>query len=311
MKEIFWGEATMKKFKFQLFFTICVMFAFAGISNKEVSARKIKIKVEKTGPYAEKIGDEMFAYAKKETRRELKNYWKNKDEDYGDLSIFFGMDVTKKDTFTLCKPYVTWRDEEPQQPMYRFPVVVKGKVVGLLTVSGRMKKPKYLTAMMIASSGMVEEIERLNKLDYLHKNYVFFGYKDIVLAQGEDGKIKKFLVYPGAYRDPNIKPSDAEKFFRALDYDKKLELLLDKMDNFAYTEEEEARMDALIDGTVIEDTSPPSTFIPREATPEPDTSTKENFDNFDSILPVVAVSVIVTVLVIVFVIVKIKKLRDK
>ena len=301
----------MKKFNFQLFFAICVILVLAGISFREVSARKIKIKIEKTGPYAEKIGDEMFAYAKKETRRELKRYWENEDGWFDNMPLFLGIDVTKKDIFTLCKPYVTWRDEEPQQPSYRFPVVVKGKIVGLLTVSGRIEKPKYLTAKLLAAEVHSEEIEHLNKLDYLHKDYVFFKYKDIVLAQGEDGKIKKFLVYPGAYRDPNIKPSDAEKFFRALDYDKKLELLLDKMDNFAYTEEEEARMDALIDGTVIEDTSPPATFIPREATPEPDTSTKENFDNFDSILPVVAVSVIVTVLVIVFVIVKIKKLCDK
>ena len=299
----------MKGFNFRFLFTICVMFILAGLSHREVSARKIKIKIEKTGPYAEKLGDEMFAYAKKETRRTIKEYWKNEDGDYDNISVFFGMNVTKKDSFTLCKPYVSWSDENPQQPSYKFPIVVKEKIVALLIIYGRIEEPKYMTASLLDE---MEVIEQLNKLDYLHKDYVFFGYKGVVLAQGEDGKIKKFLEDPYAYHEPDRKPSDTEKFFRALDYNKKLELLLKKMDDFAFTEEVDARRKAIIDGTFTGDESVPATFIPRQTTPtpKPDASKEANTD-FYSLLSVAVVAGAVTFRVIVFVIVKIKKLRGK
>ena len=315
MKKFFYERMAMKKCSVQLFITIFIILILAGMSGREASAYKVRIKTEKTGPYAEKMGDEMFEVAKEGASRRFKSDWKEAKED-GDANsrrVFVGMDVKKKDTFILCKPYVCWSDRESiaLYPSYIFPVVVKGKIVALLEVFGRMDEPEYVSADILTNyTGYEEEIERLNELDYLHKDYVFFYYEDTKMAQGEDGKIVK--LFDDA--DTNREPTDGEKFFYALDYDKKLELTIAQMDDYMTHEELMALHEKNFDPNPIiggTDSGGEAAPAPQQttSTPKPDTPVEENSDNSNRLLPGVAVSVIVTVLVTVLIIVRIKKLR--
>ena len=283
----------MKKYNLKFLLILFMMVILTGMSDKKASAYKIKVKIEKTGPYAEKIEDEMFALAKKKARHLLAKRFKDKQE-YG--FTFQNMGISKKDTFILCKPYVYWHYESRQYAQYIFPIAVKNEVIAVLEVNGRIEEPDYVDAHLMPNE------DKLNELNYLHKDYVFYPYQGTIVAEDVKGEITELRRDFNEVYSPSEEKTESEAFFHALNYDKKMEIILEKMDNFLYEDELKALVEENTEPTAV-----PSTFIPREATPEPDTSTKENFDNFDSILPVVAVSVIVTVLVIVFVIVKIKK----
>lgn len=299
----------MKKFNFQLFMLACIIFSLAGISDRKASAYKIKVEVEKNGPYAEKVGDEMFALAKKAAKRDIKRCFGDKNGILN-RTYLVGMDVKKKDTFTLCKPYVYWSDSSYLHlyPEYKFPVAVKGKIVALIEVYGRMEELEYVSADIPTNYYEYEDaIKRLNDLDYLHKDYVFFRYEGSILAQREDGKIKKFLEF--SYEEP----SDGERFFHALDYDKKLELTLEQMDDFMTHEELMALHEKNFDPNPIiggTDSGEKAVKTIKQAdTAKPDTSIEKNFNISYGILSV-SVAVGVVVLAVAFTIIR-KKRNDK
>ena len=293
----------MKKYSIQLIITIFIIFALAGISGQEASAYKIKIKTEKTGPNAEKMGDEMFDVAKEGASYRLKKHWKKVN--------FVGKEPSKKDTFTICKPYVSWCDSESYSlyPIYYFPLAVKGKIVALIEVYGRIEEPKYTSASIPIYEDYEEEVEALNRLDYLHKDYVFFLYSGITMAQGEDGKIVKLIDSA----EPDCEPTDGEKFFYALDYDKKLELTIAQMDDYMTHEElmalneKPSDPNPIIGGT---DSGGEAVKTIKQAdTAKPDTSIEKNFNISYGILSV-SVAVGVVVLAVAFTIIR-KKRNDK
>ena len=307
----------MKKCSIQFFITISIIVALAGISEQAASAYKVRIKTEKTGPYVEKMGDEMFDVAKGGACHRFKSYWKGVKED-GDVNsdrVFAGMDVTKKDTFTLCKPYVIWCDSEsrPLYPLYYFPVAVKGQIVALVKVSGRMEEPEYVGANIIYMDyeEYEQEIEGLNRLDYLHKDYVFFLYGGITMAQSEDGKPVTLRDSVELSRDP----TDGEEFFYALDYDKKLELAIAQMDDYMTHEEimafSEAHSDPnpVIGGTGSGEGAAQTSK--QAATPKPDISTEEDSNSSPYILPVIVTAGVIVVLAVAFTIIRIKKGNNK
>lgn len=219
-----------------------IMTVLAGHTGREASAYKVKVEVEKTGAYAEKISDEMFEFARKETISCIKDNVENEDGDYDDWTDFVGMDVTKKvaksETFILCKPFVYWMDYEYLYPEYYFPVAVNGKIVSYLKIWGRIEDSDYITAGL-QGKGSEELIEGLNKLDYFHKEYVFFYYGGNLMAEDENGGITT-VVERNEHYYQDEEPSEAEEEFYALDYRKKIEVVLERMDNFMYQEELEA-----------------------------------------------------------------------
>ena len=307
----------MKKYNVQLFITIFIILALTGISERTASAYKIRIKTEKTGPYAEKMGDEMFDVAKEGACRSFKSYWKEAKED-GDANsrrVFVGMDATKKDTFTLCKPYVYWSDEESiaLYPAYIFPVAVKGQIVALLEVFGRMDEPEYVSADIRTNYiRYEEEIERLNELDYLHKDYVFFHYEGITMAQDEDGKIVKL----NDSAEPSREPTEGEEFFYALDYEKKLKLTIAQIDDYMTHEELMALNEKPSDpnpiiGGTDSGGEAAQTTKQTTSTPKQDTTVEGSSDNFHIILPIVVVAGIAVVLMVRLIIIRIQKRHGK
>lgn len=228
------------------FLALFIMAVLAGLTDREASAYKVKVEVEKNGAYAEKISDEMFEFARKETISGIKEYVENEDGFYDNIVVFVGMDVTKevakRETFILCKPYVYWTPEPYLLPIYMFPVAVNGKIVSLLEVFGRIEDSDFSQAMLTGQQEKAEEIESLNKLDYLHKDYVFFYNQEKIMAADENGEIKTIVkCYYYLMSDIDEQASSrAEEAFYAAGYREKVRAVLEQMDNFMYQEELEA-----------------------------------------------------------------------
>lgn len=306
--------------KVRLFWVLFIMAVLAGITDREASAYKVKVEVEKTGAYAEKISDEMFEFARKETISCIKEYVENEDGFYDNIVEFVGMDVTKevakRETFILCKPYVYWTPQIYLFPAYVFPVAVNGKIVSLLEVSGRIEDSDFICAML-KGQGNEEEIESLNKLDYLHKDYVFFYYQEKKMAADENGEIRTVVKsFYLNYLDKQAS-SRAEEAFYAVDYGEKRRAVLEQMDNFMYQEELEAFMEQqdrefkewlrnggelIVKGTGGQVTDGDA------VSPEPDSTKTGKQDGSDGRnLPVAASGGVVTLVLVVCIVVMMKK----
>ena len=225
-----------------------IMALLSGFMGREASAYKVKVEVEKTGPYAEKISDEMFEFARKETISWIKDYVENEDGEYDDWTVFVGLDVTKKvaerETFTLCKPYTYWTcDDDYLFPTYMFPVAVDGSIVSLLEVSGRIEDSDYICSRLRGQEKK-EEIESLNKLDYLHRDYAIFYYQGKTMAADENNEITTVVKCYERSLDERT-PFEKEAAFYALDYKEKIEAALEQMDNFMYQKELDALRERL------------------------------------------------------------------
>lgn len=210
---------------------VCVAVMGMFLPNTaKVSAYALNVKVEKAGPYAEKINDEMFAYAKKWARHFLKSEFDDKQPTDADF-LFLNMDIDKKDTFILCKPYVYWDSTQRQDAVYIFPIAVDDKILASLYVMGRIEEPDYINV------NFGPDENQLNELDYLRKNYVFFSYQGFIMAEDENGEITELRKDINAMTS-SAEETEREETFYALDYNEKVKAVLEKMDNFMYHDED-------------------------------------------------------------------------
>lgn len=210
----------MKKSYF--FLLIYSIIAICFIFPKEAVAYTVTVKGD--GPYAEYISNNLLQYA--EERAEL---FINEALSEEDSRLFEGIEIKKNTRITLRRPYVSWNALEQQDAVYNFPIVIKNKIVGILGVIGSTEDKEHLTANFPGDPAMVK---KLNEIDYLHQDYVFYQYQGLIFAENRKeqiqiGDISSFIA------SQTEEMNQAEEEFYRLDYDQKLQIMLQKMKYFA------------------------------------------------------------------------------
>lgn len=137
-----------------------------------------------------------------------------------------GVDLDYEADISIVKPYVVYNAFEKQEAVYHFPLAAGDRVVMVISV-------------MDTDAGMGMQFgtglaDKLNEIDYIHTDYIFYNYEDTFYAESANGKIILGYTSSADYTDEEIKTGQA---FIHLSYLEKCSVIADKVKNFVqYTE---------------------------------------------------------------------------
>lgn len=219
---------TIKKRKLQIFKKIIILCAIVIVVSFFLfirSADAENVLIEKNGLYAENIPDVIFQYAGERAEYFIEAALT------GEIPFDENMEIDRNMVLKLCKPYVIWNDLEYQDAVYYFPIASEHKVIAIICIMGKSAHMEDLSASFPGDMAMVDT---LNRLDYLHQDYIFYECQGLVFAEDKESRVQiddisKYLA------DETKESSMAEEEFSALSYEEKVQAVLQKMEKFAST----------------------------------------------------------------------------
>ena len=155
-----------------------------------------------------------------------------------------GVDLDDNSEIYFSRPYVICNALEKQDAIYHFPLAADGKVAMVLSV-------------MDTEDGLMIQFgkdlaDKLNEINYLHTNYIFYEYEDTFYAESANSKIIIGYFPQGSYNYTEEEERDSRIFAR-LSYTEKCSMVKDKAADFApCVEAEKTPMEELkIGGALI------------------------------------------------------------
>lgn len=134
-----------------------------------------------------------------------------------------GVDIDFEADISIIKPYVIYNALKQQEAVYNFPLISDGRVVMVISL---MDTEEGLG--MQFGAGIAD---KLNEIDYVHTDYIFYEYEDIFYAESSNAKV--ILGYISSdnynYTDEEIKKSQV---FSRLSYIEKCSVIADKIKDF-------------------------------------------------------------------------------
>ncbi len=168
--------------------------------------------VEKdSGLYGEAIPDDVWEYVEKNCRDAIKIAI---DAEAIDI------DITENSQIYVMKPYIIVGTEESQNAVYKFPFVLNDKVFMILTVTNTTEGFKMNFGENIS--------EKLNGIDYLKKDYVFYENAKNIVAECENKSEVLYTYEPTM----GINQISEEVNYRKLSFDDKVEDSIEKITSF-------------------------------------------------------------------------------
>ena len=213
-----------------LFFVTAVFCTLSFILvNQDAEAYQIEVK--KDGLYSDSIPNEVF----QGLDSCVENFLEISAEKKRDTDGQEGIELKRDAKVVLCRPYVEWSIDpvrEASVVVYNFLVVADSKIIAILD------RPKAINADGIGEGFTTDSIwiEKLNEIDYLHQDFVFYEYQGDTYAESAKKRVQiNMYSHENLYADVGgieaRKPE--EDAFLALNYEKKVNRVLQDMDEMA------------------------------------------------------------------------------
>ena len=156
----------MKRIK--LFFVAAVFLIVSFVFFSQ-DAEAYQIEVKKDGLYSDSIPNEVF----QGLDSCVENFLEISAEKKRDTDGQEGIELKRDAKVVLCRPYVEWSIDpvrEASVVVYNFLVVADSKIIAILD------RPKAINADGIGEGFTTDSIwiEKLNEIDYLHQDFVFY-----------------------------------------------------------------------------------------------------------------------------------------
>lgn len=134
-----------------------------------------------------------------------------------------GVDMDYGADISIVKPYVIYNAFKQQDAVYNFPLTADDRVVMVISV---MDTEEGLG--MQFGPGLAD---KLNEIDYVHTDYIFYEYDDTFYAESANAKMVLGYISSGNYNytDEEMKRS---QIFSRLSYMEKCRVIADKVKDF-------------------------------------------------------------------------------
>jgi hypothetical protein len=215
----------MKRIK--LFFVAAVFLIVSFVFFSQ-DAEAYQIEVKKDGLYSDSIPNEVF----QGLDSCVENFLEISAEKKRDTDGQEGIELKRDAKVVLCRPYVEWSIDpvrEASVVVYNFLVVADSKIIAILD------RPKAINADGIGEGFTTDSIwiEKLNEIDYLHQDFVFYEYQGDTYAESARKRVQiNMYSHENLYADVGgieaRKPE--EDAFLALNYEEKVNRVLQDMD---------------------------------------------------------------------------------